>query len=164
MEPQPMEAVQAVVTPPAGWRLEETKESSDHVHLSWKSPSGKTNFGVIYFSIPLPLPASWIFDQYIDAMRKSEGEATVIEGPANDGSLPGVRFTVETGPYRMRTNLICKGFHGWSVYAGTLRNEQEVAEELALAERARDKTQAGLPSASGQPNPAVIRPTASASE
>jgi hypothetical protein len=160
----PIGAVDALVSPPVGWQQEETKSTEDHVHFSWKSPSGKTNYGVIYFSIPLPLPASWIYDRYIAAMRQSEGEAKVIAGPANDSSLPGVRFTVETGPYRMRTNLVCKGFHGWSVYAGTLRNQPEVAEELALAERARDKTQLGLPSAAAAPNPAVIRPTAAVSE
>jgi hypothetical protein len=51
---------------------------------------------------------------------------------------------VECGDYRMRTNLICKGFHGWAVYAGSLRKEAEVPVELELAERARDKTQVGV--------------------
>lgn len=161
---QSLTAVDAVVTPPVGWVQEETKSSSDHVHLSWKSPSGKTNFGVIYFSLPLPLPANWIFDRYIGAMKESEGEAKVIEGPLNDSSLPGVRFTVETGPYRMRTNLICKGFHGWSVYAGTLRDQPEVPDELAAAERARDHTKPGAPSAAAQSGSNVIRPVASTSE
>jgi hypothetical protein len=161
---QAITEVDAIVQPPAGWEREETKASSDHVHLSWKSPSGKTNYGVIYFSIPVPIPASWLFDRYIAAMKESEGEAKVIEGPLNDRNLPGVRFTVETGPYRMRTNLICKGFHGWSIYAGTLREQPEVPDELRLAERARDKTQPGAPSAAAEGKPGVIRPTASVSE
>jgi hypothetical protein len=159
-----MSNVDAVVVPPAGWENEDPKKSEDHVHLSWKSPSGKTNYGVIYFSLPLPFSASWIYNPYLAAMKKSEGEANVIAGPVDDKSLPGLRFTVECGDYRMRTNLICKGFHGWAVYAGTLRKEDEVAGELELAERARDKTKVGVANANGSASPAVTRPTASAGE
>jgi hypothetical protein len=152
--------VDALVAPPAGWQTEDPKTDEDHVHLSWKSPSGKTNYGVIYFSLPLPFSASWIYNPYLAAMRKSEGEANVIAGPVDDKALPGLRFTVECGDYRMRTNLICKGFHGWAVYAGTLRKEDEVPAELELAERARERTKVGVAASGG----AVTRPTASVAE
>jgi hypothetical protein len=74
-----------------------------------------------------------------------------------------VRFTAEGGDYRMRINLICKGFRGWAVYAGTLRKEAEVPAELRLAEVARDRTKVGVPSAMGESTPA-LKPTASTSE
>ena len=158
--PSRQSTVDAVVAPPAGWQTEDAKSDDDHVHLSWKSPSGKTNYGVIYFSLPLPFSASWIYNPYLSAMRKSEGEANVIAGPVDDKALPGLRFTVECGDYRMRTNLICKGFHGWAVYAGTLRKEDEIPGELELAERARELTQVGV---AASPRP-VTRPTASLAE
>jgi len=158
---KPIENVEAVVVPPVGWETEDAKADEDHVHLSWKSPSGKTNYGVIYFSLPLPLSARWIIDPYLAAMKKSEGEANVIAGPVEDKSLPGLRFTVECGDYRMRTNLICKGFHGWAVYAGTLRKEAEIPSELELAERARDKTQVGATSQATSP---VTRPAVSTAQ
>ena len=157
---KPIENVEAVVVPPVGWETEDAKADEDHVHLSWKSPSGKTNYGVIYFSLPLSLSARWIIDPYLAAMKKSEGEANVIAGPVEDKSLPGLRFTVECGDYRMRTNLICKGFHGWAVYAGTLRKEAEIPSELELAERARDKTQVGATSQAS----AVTRPAVSTAQ
>jgi hypothetical protein len=158
---EPMPKVEAIVTPPLGWVTEDPKSDEDHVHLSWKSPSGKTNYGVIYFNLPLPLPATWIIDPYLAAMKKSEGEANVIQGPVEDKSLPGLRFTVECGDYRMRTNLICKGFHGWAVYAGTLRKEAEIPAELELAERARDKTQVGVTPQKGKETAKVTGPAVS---
>jgi hypothetical protein len=157
---QRMDNVDAIVAPPTGWQTEETKSDEDHVHLSWKSPSGKTNYGVIYFNLPLPVPATWIINPYLDAMKKSEGEANVIQGPVEDKALPGLRFTVECGDYRMRTNLVCKGFHGWAIYAGSLRNQPESPEEIHLAERARDHTLVGPAAAT----PAVTRPTASTAQ
>jgi hypothetical protein len=160
---KPMENVEAIVVPPVGWETEDAKADEDHVHLSWKSPSGKTNYGVIYFSLPLPLPARWIIDPYLAAMKKSEGEANVIAGPVEDKSLPGLRFTVECGDYRMRTNLICKGFHGWAVYAGTLRTQPEIPAELELAERARDKTQVGTTTPTQAQNN-VTRPAVSTAQ
>ena len=75
-----------------------------------------------------------------------------------------MRFTAEGGDYRMRINLICKGFRGWAVYAGTLRTEAEVPAELHLAEVAPDRAE-WSPSAAGEPTPALKpTPTASASE
>lgn len=163
-EPESAPEVDALVTPPSGWAADPIKSSDQHKHQVWKSPSGKTAYGIIHFSLPLPVPATWVLDPFLTEMKKSEGEANLIGPPLRDDALPGVRFTVEGGGYRMRINLICKGFRGWAVYAGTLRNQEEAPEELHLAEVARDKTQVGVPSAAGQPTPSFTRPTASTSE
>lgn len=162
-DPEPLLEVDAMVTPPSGWMPDPIKSSEQHKHQVWKSPTGKTAYGVIHFSLPLPVPATWVLDPFLRQMKKSEGEANLVGQPMRDDSLPGVRFTVEGGGYRMRVNLICKGFRGWAVYAGTLSDQQEVPAELHLAEAARDKTQVGVPSATGHPTPA-LRPTASVSE
>jgi hypothetical protein len=162
-EPESAPVVDALVTPPAGWVADPIKSSEQHKHQVWKSPSGKTAYGIIHFSLPLPVPATWVLDPFLNQMKKSEGEATLIGQPLRDDALPGVRFTAEGGDYRMRINLICKGFRGWAVYAGTLRKEEEVPAELRLAEAARDRTKVGVPSATGQATPA-LKPTASTSE
>ena len=162
-DPEPAPQVDALVTPPDGWNQDPIKSSDQHTHQVWKSPSGKTAFGIIHFSLPLPVPATWVLDPFLNEMKKSEGEANLIGQPLRDDALPGVRFTAEGGDYRMRINLICKGFRAWAVYAGTLRNQAEVPAELHLAEIARDQTKVGVPSATGQATPA-LKPTASASE
>jgi len=162
-EPESVPEVDALVTPPAGWIADPIKSSEQHKHQVWKSPSGKTAYGIIRFSLPLPVPATWVLDPFLNEMKKSEGEANLIGQPLRDDALPGVRFTAEGGDYRMRINLICKGFRGWAVYAGTLRKEAEEPAELRLAEVARDRTKVGVPSATGEPTPA-LKPTASTSE
>ena len=162
-EPEPLAVVDAVVTPPSGWKADAVKSSDQHKHQVWKSPTGKTAYGIIHFGLPLPVPAHWVLDPFLKQMKKTQGEANLIGQPQKDDALPGVRFTVEGGGYRMRVNLICKGFRGWAVYAGTLQNQDEVPAELQLAEAARDKTQVGVPSATGHPTPS-FKPTASTSE
>jgi hypothetical protein len=163
MEAAPLAVVDAMVTPPVGWKAEPFKGSDQHAHQVWLSPTGKTAYGVIHFGLPLPVPATWILDSFLSEMKKSEGEATLIGQPLKDDSLPGVRFTVEGGDYKMRINLICKGFRGWAVYAGTLRNQDEIPAELQLAEKAREKTKVGVQT-TGQAAPAFMRPTASIAE
>lgn len=160
----PFTPVDAVVDPPVGWKPDELKTSDQHTHQVWLSPTGKTAYGVIHFGLPLPVPATWILGPFLSEMKKSEGEATLIGSPLKDDALPGVRFTVEGGDYKMRVNLICKGFRAWAVYAGTLRKEEEIPAELELAERARDKTQVGVSVPTSQGPPTFTRPTASAAE
>ena len=163
-EPKPVPAVDALTHPPVGWTAEELKTSKDHAHQVWLSPSGKTAYGIIHFGLPLPVPATWILDPFLQEMKKSEGEATLIGSPLKDDALPGVRFTVEGGEYKMRINLICKGFRAWAVYAGTRRADEEVPAELEIAERAREKTKVGVPGMTGAAKPPFIRQTASVSE
>ena len=49
----------------------------------------------------------------------------------------------EGGQYKLRANLLRSGLRGWIVYAGTLRDQPVDAEELELAERAREQTRVG---------------------
>jgi hypothetical protein len=42
--------------------------------------------------------------------------------------------------YKVRTNLFVRGLSGWAIYAGTLRAQPIEADELALAEQARERT------------------------
>lgn len=144
-EPKPFAELDALVTPPVGWVADELKHDDRHSHEAWKSPSGNTAYGIIHFGIPLPVPDYIVLPQYLSAMKDSEGEASIIGQAQRDETLPGIRFTVDCGDYRMRTNFICKGFGGWAIYAGTMRNKPVEPAELELAERARDKTRVGLP-------------------
>src|SRR5687768_7363445 len=105
LEPaQPVQAVDALCYPPSGWAIEPLKTSEDHAHQVWLSPTGKTAYGVIHFGLPLPVPAQWVLDPFLREMKKSEGEAILIGQPMRDDDLPGVRFTVEGGLYKMRVN------------------------------------------------------------
>src|SRR5437764_796817 len=94
-DPQPFDPVDAVVTPPVGWKADTLKADDSNTHQVWKSPSGNTAYGVIHFGLPLPLPASFILSAYLSEMKKSEGEASIVAGPLTDEALPGVRFTVD---------------------------------------------------------------------
>ena len=142
--PVPMQEVEATVAPPAGWTAEPLKTSERHNHQVWISPSGNTAYGVIRFKLPLPVGPDLVLRHgFLPEMRRTEGEATLISSQ-RDPELPGLRFVAEGGKYRLRTNLVTRGFRGWAVYAGTLRSQKIVAHELAMAEIARDNTTIGL--------------------
>ena len=142
---EPNATVEAVVTPPAGWRAEPLKSSARHKHQVWLSPSGNTAYGVIRFKMPLPAGADAALRfGVLPEMRRTEGEARLISSD-RDPSLPGLRFVAEGGKYRLRSNLITRGWRGWVIYAGTLRASEIVTDELALAELAREHTAVGLP-------------------
>ena len=128
-----------------GWRAEPLKASDRHNHQVWISPSGNTAYGVIRFKLPLPVgPETVLRYGFLPEMRKTEGEATLISS-RRDPDLPGLRFVADGGKYRLRTNLLTRGWKGWAVYAGTLRERPVDADELALAEVAREQTTIGLP-------------------
>lgn len=140
---EPNADVEATVTPPAGWRAEPLKSSGKHNHQIWISPSGDTAYGVIRFKMPLPVgPDLALRLGILPEMRRTEGEARLISSQ-RDPDLPGLRFVAEGGLYRLRSNLITRGRRGWVVYAGTLREEEIVPDELALAELAREHTAVG---------------------
>jgi len=141
--PQPSAPLRAVVAPPVGWRPDALEDEKDHAHQTWVSPTGKTAYGVIYFGIPLPMPAPWLLGPFVDEMKKREGKAEVLGQPFKDENLPGVRFIVETKQYRMRINLIVRGFRAWAVYAGTRTSMDEAPAELQQAEVAREQTKVG---------------------
>jgi hypothetical protein len=142
--PEELEVVEATVVPPAGWHADPLKASSRHNHQVWISPSGNTAYGIIRFSMPLPVGAEMALNHgFLPEMRKAEGVATLISSE-RDPELPGLRFIVEGKTYRLRTNLITRGWRGWAIYAGTLVDKEIVPDELALAELARDHTEVGL--------------------
>lgn len=134
--------LRAVVAPPEGWNIEIRDDSTTRGHHVWVSPSGRTAYGVAHFNLPLPVghdPVLWVF---MREMRRSEGEAELISRDW-DPNQKMLRFVAKGGLYTVRTNLIVRGFNGWTVYAGTLTGQPVMPEELALAERAKELTLIG---------------------
>jgi hypothetical protein len=76
---------------------------------------------------------------FLQEMRRTEGQATLVEKRWDD-RLPGIRFVARGGQHVVRVNLVVRGFHGWACYAGTLRGDEIVPDELELAEDAREQT------------------------
>jgi len=136
--------LRAMVDPPVGWKPEPPKVSPNHRHQVWLSPTGDTAYGVIYFSMPLPLGLDTALWGFLHEMQKTEGEANLLS-KFYDNHLPGFRFEAEGGLYRIRCNLMVGGFHGWAVYAGTLRAHPVNQPELRQAEAAREQTRVNLP-------------------
>lgn len=137
-----VDAVRARCDPPAGWIAEPLKATEHHTHQLWISPTGRTAYGVIRFTLPLPVghePVLWFF---LDEMRRSEGQVQLLTKQW-DPNLRGLRFVARGGLYTVRTSLLVRGFQGWAVYAGTLTSEPIEPAELAMAERAREQTAVG---------------------
>jgi hypothetical protein len=132
----------AVCIPPLDWKPDPLKQSQTHTHEVWLSPTGKTAYGVIYFHLPLPVGHDLALWGFLNEMRASEGQATLLEKKW-DPNLGALRFVAEGGQYTIRTNLFVHGFSGWAVYAGTLRADPVDQAELELAERAREDTAVG---------------------
>jgi hypothetical protein len=137
--PAPVESVSAICAPPDGWKAEPLKHSARHNHQVWLSPSGDTAYGVIRFTMPLPVGLDLALWGFMREMKRSEGEAVLISRES-DPELPGLRFVAEGGLYRVRTNLLVHGRRGWAIYAGTLVAHPVNASELAQAEQAREWT------------------------
>src|SRR5688500_12853002 len=141
-EPAYMDTVGATVVPPTGWKPDPLKSSGRHTHQVWIGPSGNTAYGVIHFSLPLPVgyePVLWYF---MREMRRVEGEAELLSKQW-DPNLRGLRFVAQGRRYTIRTSLLLRGFKGWAIYAGTLTHEPIDPAELDLAERAREHTITG---------------------
>ena len=131
----------ARVVPPIGWQREPFKQSDRHNHLVWVSPTGGAAYGVIHFTMPLPVGEELALRGFLAEMKKSEGEATLLS-KNRDGDR--MRFVAEGGKYRIRGILLTRGFGGWAVYAGTLRSASPAVDELAVAVQARENTALGL--------------------
>jgi hypothetical protein len=132
----------AICAPPAGWKPDPLKSSPNHTQQVWLSPSGATAYGVIHFKMPLPVGQNMALQGFLDNMKSEQGRATLIERQ-DDPNLPGIRFVADDKRYRIRTNLIVRGWEGWAIYAGTFVNQPVNAAELQLAERAREQTKVG---------------------
>jgi hypothetical protein len=137
-----VESVDAYAAVPEGWHPDPLKSSPTHTHQVWVSPTGRTAYGIIHFTMPLPVGHELAVWGFIENMKRSEGEATLIS-KYWDPNLSGMRFVVVGGLYMVRVNLFVDGTQGWAVYAGTLRKEKIEEDELSLAERARELTKVG---------------------
>jgi hypothetical protein len=145
-------SVEAACAPPAEWSMRPLKQSKNHTHQVWLSPTGNTAYGVIRFSLPLPVGPDTVLYFFLREMRASEGEARLIS-KRKDSQLKGLRFVAEGGLYVVRTNLTTKGLRGWAVYAGTRRGHDILPNELSLAELARENTKVEVDG-----NPASVKP------
>jgi hypothetical protein len=123
--------------------MQPLKETKNHSHQLWLSPTGNTAYGVIRFSLPLPVGPDTVLYFFLREMRASEGEARLIS-KRRDPQLKGLGFVAEGGLYVVRTNLTTRGLRGWAVYAGTLRARPVLPNELSLAELAREETETGV--------------------
>jgi hypothetical protein len=141
--PQHLPELRATVAPPIGWSPQKLQGSARHTHQVWQSPTGNTAYGVIHFRLPFPVGHELLLWAFMNEMRRDQGQARLIE-KRWDANLGGIRFVTEGGLYRIRTNLVVRGFDGWAVYAGTFRSGPILPDELALAERAREYTEVGV--------------------
>ena len=141
--------VVAFCDPPIGWKPDPIKSDANHVHQIWLSPTTDTAYGIIHFKLPLPVGADLALSGFLAQMKKTEGDATLLERH-DDPHLPGIRFTARGGVYTIRANLIVRGWEGWAVYAGTERGKPIDSIELDFALRAREHTCIGRPESLGK--------------
>ena len=140
--PQYLDSVEARCTPPIGWRAEPLKQDNRRSHQIWVSPTGQTAYGVIRFSVPLPVGAELVLIGFLSELKRTEGNAVLIEKQW-DSNHNVLRFVADSEQHRIRTNLVVRGFDAWAIYAATIRDESIDPDELSLAEKARDNTEVG---------------------
>lgn len=141
--------LQAMIVPPVGWQPSVLPGSFNAVHQVWISPSGRTAYGVIRFSLPFPSPHDPVLWVFLKEMRRKEGQADLLE-KRWDRERRGLRAVIEGGRYTIRTTITIRGLSGWMTYAGTLREAPVEPEELHHAETAREQTRVGKSAADGQ--------------
>ena len=134
----------AVCDPPEGWKQDPTKKGWNNIHKVWLSPTRETAYGVIHFSMPLPVGANLALGGFLKEMKKTEGTANLLS-KQDDPKLPGIRFVAEGGKYCIHAYLMVNGWQGWAIYAGTLRGVADPPDELDMATRAREYTKVGRP-------------------
>jgi hypothetical protein len=123
---------------PCGWVAQPLKANSRHTHQIWVSPSGATAYGVVHFMLPWPVGPDLALGGFISAMRKSEGDAQLVEQHPDSR---GIAFVADGGRYHMRALLIVQGWEAWAIYSATLRGQPTAADELKLAELAVSHTE-----------------------
>lgn len=134
--------LQALVVPPIGWQPSILPAKFNAFHQVWVSPSGRTAYGVIRFTLPLPVPHDPVLWVFLKEMRRKEGQAALLH-KRWDPRGRGLRAVIEGGRYTIRVTLTIRGLAGWMTYAGTMRNEPLHPDELHAAETARDQTELG---------------------
>src|SRR5438874_1583713 len=78
--------------------IERADQSGRYVQRVWVSPSGRTSYGVIHFTMPLPLGQGVALAGFLGEMKGSEGDAHLISRQATD---KGLAFLAEGGRYRV---------------------------------------------------------------
>lgn len=137
MDPNYRQDLQASVAVPMGWEAQPVDRGSNYVTQVWISPSGDTALGVICFSLPLPVGHEWALWGFLQNMKKSEGQAQLVDKQWDESSR-ALRFIAQGGRYRVRSKLMVDRLQGWSVFAGTLAGRRVNQDELDIAERARE--------------------------
>jgi hypothetical protein len=144
LEPlHPVPELRALVDPPIGWRLDKQDVDAKHSHFTWLSPSGDTAYGAVLMNLPLPVGPDMVLWGFLNHLRAADKKAELLEKQSAP-DLQGIRFVAESGLYRIRVNLIVHDWHAWAIYAGTVHDKPERADELLLAEQARDRTRTGI--------------------
>jgi hypothetical protein len=136
--------VNAVCDPPIGWKPDPLKTTDNHTDQVWLSPTRDTAYGVIHFTMPLPIGQNLAFNAFLTQMQKTQGEAKLLDRK-DDPNLPGIRFTAEGKIYVIRVNFFVQTWEGWAVYAGTHKSGPILQDELETAIRAREHTHVGTP-------------------
>jgi hypothetical protein len=129
--------LEATCVPPPGWRLDRVDDTARYAQRVWVSPTGRTSYGVIHFTLPLPLGHSIALAGFLSEMKRSEGDAHLISKTPQER---GQAFAAEGGRYRVNGIIITHRTRGWAIYAGTLRQGPVALDEIALAVHARDST------------------------
>lgn len=132
----------ATCYPPTGWTAEPIKSSPRHQHQVWVSPTGATAYGVIHFSLPLPVSADLALWGFLREMKRTEGSADLLSKQAVEDQN-AIWFEAQGGLYRIRAFLKASGWEGWAAYAGTRADRTIDPQELETALQARDSTRLG---------------------
>jgi hypothetical protein len=130
----------AICFPPRGWRPEPLERLSHSVQRVWVSPTGHTAYGVIRIRLPLPLGPNLVLWRFVAELRAREGEGRLVSRERNGGEID---FVAEGAEHRLAARLHIDGWKAWVIYAGVLRDGPVDAQELPLAESARDRTTPG---------------------
>jgi hypothetical protein len=157
-EPAYRDDLQALVTPPSQWQAEPIKASPKHAHQVWISPGRSVAYGVIRFNLPWPVGQDLTLGGFLREMKRTEGQADLLE-KKNDPNLPGLRFVAQGGLYKVRGNLFVQGWRAWVVYAGTKVNVEPDANELQVAEQARESTRIGATAQPGSTTLPAVEPS-----
>ncbi|MFI5378243.1 MAG: hypothetical protein ACHRHE_02955 [Tepidisphaerales bacterium] len=141
--PRPDKELQAIVSPPAGWKAEPLKVGDRSWHRVWVSPTGSTAYGVIFIKLPLPVGSELALMGFMMEMKKTEGEGKLLDKRRDEsGSL---RYIAENPTHTVFARLFTDGWLCWIAYAGTLTGKPVDVGEMLLAARAREATIIGLP-------------------
>lgn len=129
--------LQAICMPPAGWVDKGMKQGDNHVRRTWVDPTNTMGYCVIRASLPLPVGESMVLSAFLAEVRKTQGDARLIE---KRSSGEGLTFVAESPILRYEGRVHCSGFRGWIVFASILNTDSAHPENLKVAEAARDAT------------------------